>query len=163
MTDRWLREGGHGEPDHVPGDGQARLIQLHEAIERIRSHHDRSSGHVPTNTIGYCGESDGISATYCETGVLLMAIPADTQAAFTDGYRWGLWDSGIELDVDRLAGALQRGFLKGWAFNFDVLARQTATEYSRNCRRRSGDPRAEECGLPYGHKGQHDLRAMVEP
>jgi hypothetical protein len=48
--------------------------KVSEAVERIRAHHDRSSGHVPTNTVGYCGESDGISAAYCETGVLLAAL-----------------------------------------------------------------------------------------
>ena len=45
-----------------------------EAVERIRAHHDRTLGHSPTNRIGYCAEPDGISATYCETGILLAAI-----------------------------------------------------------------------------------------
>jgi hypothetical protein len=61
------------EAEH-DGEHTFRPNQIAEAVERIRANHDRSSGHVPTNTIGYCGESDGISAVYCETGVLLAAI-----------------------------------------------------------------------------------------
>jgi hypothetical protein len=50
------------------------LERLAEAVERIRAHHDRTLGHTPTNRVGYCAEPDGISATYCETGILLAAL-----------------------------------------------------------------------------------------
>jgi hypothetical protein len=52
----------------------ARAYKLNEAIERIRVHHDKTLGHSPTNRIGYCAEPDGISATYCETGILLAGL-----------------------------------------------------------------------------------------
>jgi hypothetical protein len=50
------------------------LARLAEAIERLRVHHDKTLGHSPTNRIGYCAEPDGISATYCETGILLAGL-----------------------------------------------------------------------------------------
>jgi hypothetical protein len=49
--------------------------RLSEAVERIRAHHDKTLGHSWTNRVGYCAEPDGISATYCETGILLSVIP----------------------------------------------------------------------------------------
>ena len=54
-------------------DGDA-WSKLQEAIERIRVHHDKTLGHSPTNRIGYCAEPNGISATYCETGILLAGL-----------------------------------------------------------------------------------------
>ena len=51
-----------------------RMAQLTEAIERIRVHHDKTLGHSATNRIGYCAEPNGISATYCETGILLAGL-----------------------------------------------------------------------------------------
>lgn len=55
------------------GDHKFRPDQLAEAVERIRAHHDRTLKHGRTNTITYCAEPDGISATYCEVGTLLAA------------------------------------------------------------------------------------------
>jgi hypothetical protein len=51
-----------------------RTVKWQEAVERIRAHHDKTLGHSPTNRIGYCAEPDGISATYCETGILLAGL-----------------------------------------------------------------------------------------
>ena len=62
-------EAGHKGPHEF------RANQLAESVEGVRSHHDRTLRHSPTNVIGYCAEPDGISATYCETGILLAAIP----------------------------------------------------------------------------------------
>lgn len=53
------------------------LERLAESIERIRAHHDRTLGHGLTNRLGYCAEPDGISAAYCETGILLAGIEAE--------------------------------------------------------------------------------------
>jgi hypothetical protein len=45
-----------------------------EAVERIRAYRDRALGHSWTSRVGYCAEPNGISATYCETGILLAAL-----------------------------------------------------------------------------------------
>jgi hypothetical protein len=92
MTQCWLHEGEIHPcspddarcswPNHLHHDPETCLRcngaaggRLSEAVERIRAHHDKTLGHSWTNRVGYCAEPDGISATYCETGILLSVIP----------------------------------------------------------------------------------------
>lgn len=56
------------------GVHELRPAQLQEAVERIRAHHDLTLRHSQTSVLGYCAEPDGISATYCEAGILLAAL-----------------------------------------------------------------------------------------
>jgi hypothetical protein len=67
-SDWCTREAGHH------GEHAFRPNQIAEAVERIRANHDRSRGHSRTNIVGYCAEPDGISAAYCEIGILLEAL-----------------------------------------------------------------------------------------
>lgn len=68
-----VREAGHS------GEHNFRPNQIAESVERVRSHHDRTLGHRPTNVVGYCATPDDVSAVhlaeYCEIGILLAAIP----------------------------------------------------------------------------------------
>lgn len=58
----------------------------------------------------------------------------------------------VETNVDQNA-------YYAWAdARLDELA---ARAHPKLCRRRSGDPRADECGLPYGHPPPHHPRALV--
>src|SRR5664279_2112101 len=61
-------------------------VTLDSAIATLRERHDRK-GHTPTNVVGYCAESDGISAGYCEDGVYLAALLATTARPQTEPLR----------------------------------------------------------------------------
>jgi hypothetical protein len=68
-------DGGSPETERaMSSDSPDRSHLIAEAVERIRAHHDRTLGHGWTSRVGYCAEPNGISAIYCETGILLAAI-----------------------------------------------------------------------------------------
>ena len=50
-----------------------RIQQREEAVERIRSHHDRTLGHSWTTRVGYCAEPDGIGQA---VGRVVSFLPA---------------------------------------------------------------------------------------
>lgn len=87
--------------DHRPSEDR-----LREAVDRISLAH--SMKHVPLSIATYCGESDGVSAVYCETGILLRALAAsrpapDTAIARTDpdANVWKFLDGPSRDEADR--------------------------------------------------------------
>jgi hypothetical protein len=69
--------------DRPVADREPLSAAMDEAVSRIRKAH--SMNHVPTSVVSYCGESDGISAVYCETGILLRALDAARSTAPATG------------------------------------------------------------------------------
>jgi hypothetical protein len=69
----WPPDTKHDCPvDKENRDKEKARKSLAEATAKIRDGH--ALNHAPTTVLGYCAENDGISATYCETGILLVAL-----------------------------------------------------------------------------------------